>query len=236
MEERERIRKEQEDLFKELVQLNVNDRTEVKSQSGVELKYLSWAWAWQEFKMKCPDATYEIKKFKNDITGETRPYLEDETLGFMVFTSVTANGITHEMWLPVMDGQNKSMKREPYTYMTKKNGEKSVEACSMFDVNKAIMRCLTKNLAMFGLGLYIYAGEDLPEEIKEPDPLITAEQIARIRELEIIEPNVCKKFKINSIEELTQAQAEFVIKTKENALQKEKEEEKKSPKATKGAK
>ena len=94
----------------------------------------------------------------------------------------------------------------------------------MFDVNKAIMRCLVKNLAMFGLGLYIYAGEDLPEEIKEVDPPITAEQIARIRELSIIEPNVCTKFKVKSIEELTQPQAQFVIATKEKALAKEKKD------------
>jgi hypothetical protein len=73
------------------------------------------------------------------------------------------------MWLPVMDGKNKAMKREAYKYMTK-FGEKSVEAFTMFDVNKAIMRCLTKNLAMFGLGLYIYAGEDLPEGYEVPAP------------------------------------------------------------------
>lgn len=217
----EKIKKEQEDLFKKLVQLNVNDRTEKKKQGGVELTYLSWSWAWQEFKKACPDATYEIKKFTNEVTGKTTPYLEDETLGYMVFTSVTANGITHEMWLPVMDGQNKAMKRESYSYTTKNNGEKFVEPCSMFDVNKSIMRCLTKNLAMFGLGLYIYAGEDLPQEIEEPDPIITPEQIARIRELQIIEPNVCKKFKVQSIEELTQPQAKFVIEAKERALEKE---------------
>jgi hypothetical protein len=65
-----------------------------------------------------------------------------------------------------MDNANKSMKLNAYTYQTR-NGEKSVEAISMFDINKAVMRCLVKNLAMFGLGLYIYAGEDLPEDIKD---------------------------------------------------------------------
>jgi hypothetical protein len=72
------------------------------------------------------------------------------------------------MWLPVMDGANKAMKRTPYTYkvwnrQTKQWTEKTVAAATMFDINKTIMRCLVKNLAMFGLGLYIYAGEDLPE-------------------------------------------------------------------------
>ena len=82
------------------------------------------------------------------------------------------------MWLPVLDGANKAMKAVPYTYTTPKwdyhpqprrrekigMEERTVEAASMFDVNKAIMRCLVKNLAMFGLGLYVYAGEDLPED------------------------------------------------------------------------
>ena len=80
----------------------------------------------------------------------------------MVFTTVTIENETKEMWLPVMDGNNKAMKTEPYTYKTR-YGEKRVEAASMFDINKTIMRCLVKNLAMFGLGLYIYSGEDLPE-------------------------------------------------------------------------
>jgi hypothetical protein len=66
-----------------------------------------------------------------------------------------------------MDGANKAMKQESYSYKTK-YGEKWVEAASMFDVNKTIMRCLVKNLAMFGLGLYIYAGEDLPENEDAP--------------------------------------------------------------------
>jgi DNA-directed RNA polymerase subunit RPC12/RpoP len=84
----------------------------------------------------------------------------------MVYTSVTAGGLTYEMWLPVMDGANKTMKALPYKYTTYR-GEKTVEAMTMFDVNKTVMRCLVKNLAMFGLGLYIYAGEDLPQDIKE---------------------------------------------------------------------
>ena len=68
--------------------------------------------------------------------------------------------------MPVMDGANKAMKAEKYSYQVKgRNGQpydKWVEAATMFDINKTIMRCLVKNLAMFGLGLYIYAGEDLP--------------------------------------------------------------------------
>ena len=94
---RELIKKEQENLFKELVQLNVNEHTETKN----DLTYLSWAWAWQEFKRRCPEATYEVKKFTNPTTGVTLPYIETE-IGYMVFTTITARGVTHEMWLPVM--------------------------------------------------------------------------------------------------------------------------------------
>lgn len=140
--------------FDDVYKLNVKDKTETKNG----LSYLSWAWAWAEFKKLYPEANYAIKKFGDN----NLPFICDEATGYMVFTEVTANGITHEMWLPVMDGANKSMKNVPYTYKTK-FGEKGVEAATMFDVNKTIMRCLTKNLAMFGLGLYIYAGEDLPE-------------------------------------------------------------------------
>lgn len=222
----EKWKKEQEDLFKRFVQLNVNEHTETKN----DLTYLSWAWAWQEALRICPTATYEIRNFP-DKDGVSRCYQYDPILGYMVFTSVTINGLTREMWLPVMDGANKSMLDHSYTYKVKKyefNPEtrkkefignyedKSVEPATMFDINKTIMRCLTKNLAMFGLGIYIYAGEDLPIEIGEP---VTVKQIARMRELEILEPNVCKKFKVNSIEELTYQQAEFVIVTKEKALE-----------------
>ena len=66
-----------------------------------------------------------------------------------------------------MDGANKSMKKASYTYSTR-FGDKTVEAATTFDINKTMMRCLVKNLAMFGLGLYIFAGEDLPEDIAEP--------------------------------------------------------------------
>ena len=150
--------KEIREKFQELYSLNVNQYVEKKN----DLSYLSWSFAWAEFKKIYPDATYEIAK---DEQG--RCYFGDEHIGYMVYTSVTAGGLTYEMWLPVMDGANKAMKDLPYTYTTKYGGEKTVEAMTMFDVNKTVMRCLVKNLAMFGLGLYIYAGEDLPEDIKE---------------------------------------------------------------------
>ncbi len=160
--------------FNNLYALNVNDRTEKKNG----LTYLTWAVAWAEFKKQYPSATYRIVKDSNT----NLPYFLDERLGIIVYTEVTVDGLTYEMWLPVMDGANKAMRLEPYTYQVfdkYKNTyiEKKVDAATMFDINKTIMRCLVKNLAMFGLGLYIYAGEDLPEETientreaSEPEP------------------------------------------------------------------
>ena len=158
-------------VFEELNAINVNDKTEKKKSGGTELTYLSWTWAWAEVKKRYPDAHYEI------MMHDGLPYLYDENTGYMVFTTVKIDGISHMMWLPVMDGANKAMKSKPYTYSTKYNGEKTVEAATMFDVNKTIMRCLVKNLAMFGLGLYIYAGEDLPET--EAEEQKTAHEVAK---------------------------------------------------------
>ena len=126
--------------FEEIYSINVNDKTEKKGQ----LTYLSWAWAWAEFKKKYPKATYSVDRFDGTYcTG-------NEKLGWMVRTEVFADDLTYEMWLPIMDMRNNAILQPKMT-----------------DVNKTIMRCLTKNLAMFGLGLYIYAGEDLPEDMDE---------------------------------------------------------------------
>ena len=151
-------------MFESLCALNLNDK--IEKRNG--LSYLSWSSAWLEFKSAYPTATYEIKK--NPATG--LPYFSDPNIGIMVFTSITVEGITHEMWLPVMDAKNKAMKEAPYAYSAwnaqkKCYEEKIVEAASMFDVNKTLMRCLTKNMAMFGLGLYIYNGDDLPQANEE---------------------------------------------------------------------
>lgn len=171
--------------FEELFKVNVNGHTEKKRvDDRTELTYLSWPFAWAETKKRFPEARYEIEKF------DGLPYVFDPDTGYMVYTTVTIEGVTHEMWLPVMDSKNKAMKNEPYTYEVKKYDPKTktrvsvvqtVAAASMFDINKTIMRCLVKNLAMFGLGLYIYAGEDLPEEDKttEQKPPTDAERAAQ---------------------------------------------------------
>lgn len=143
-------------VWQVLSQIDCNKHTEKKNG----LTYLSWAWAWSIVKEKYPTANYEVVKF------DGKPYLADNDLGYLIQTNVTIDGETIGMQLPVMDGANKAQKSIDYSYKTK-FGEKSVNAATMFDVNTAIMRCLTKNLAMFGLGMYIYAGEDLPQESEE---------------------------------------------------------------------
>ena len=144
-------------LFNKLFNVNCADKVEKKNG----LSYLSWAWAWAEFKKLCPSAQYEIIK-----TDSGLPYVFDEKTGYMVYTRVTVDDQSYEMFLPVMDSANNAMKDKPYEITTKYGKKIPVAAATMFDINKTIMRCLVKNLAMFGLGLYIYAGEDLPEEVK----------------------------------------------------------------------
>ncbi len=150
-------------MFDALYSLDLSDKLERREND--KLSYLSWANAWAEFKRAYPNAEYRIIK---DPTTNL-PYFNDPNIGIMVYTEVTADGQTYEMWLPVMDAKNKAMREQPYTYQVydsykKTYVEKTVQAATMFDVNKAIMRCLVKNLAMFGLGLYVYAGEDLSNE------------------------------------------------------------------------
>lgn len=188
-------------IFETLNSINVNDKVEKKK----ELTYLSWAWAWAEVKKAYPNASYNVMF---DPTTQ-KPYFYDENLGYMVMTSVTIDDQTLEMWLPVMDGANQAMKNESYEYTTR-YGVKTVEAASMFDINKTLMRCLTKNLAMFGLGLYIYAGEDLPE-VTETKVVAKPKKEAAKKEVNTIElkvgdenwPNVEKYVLANKTKDIT---------------------------------
>lgn len=128
-----------DNYFTDLYAVNVNGHTEKKNN----LNYLSWAWAWGEIKKRHPDATYTVYENADGWNYHT----DGRTC--WVKTGVTVNGIEHIEYLPVMDYKNKSI---------------PVENVTSFDVNKAIQRSLTKACARHGLGLYIYAGEDLPEE------------------------------------------------------------------------
>lgn len=134
-----------ENYFNTLNGINVNGKTEQKNG----LTYLSWAWAWGEVKKLFPDATYTIYENADGWCYHT----DGKTC--WVKTGVTVNGIEHIEYLPVMDFKNKSI---------------PANAVTSFDVNKAIQRSLTKAVARHGLGLYIYAGEDLPEAEQEEKP------------------------------------------------------------------
>ena len=131
-----------ENYFKKLNSINVNDKTEKKGN----LTYLSWAWAWGEVKKLFPDTTYTIYENADGLNYHT----DGKTC--WVKTGVTINGLEHIEYLPVMNFKNESL---PLAKVTS------------FDVNKAIQRSLTKALARHGLGLYIYAGEDLPKVRRE---------------------------------------------------------------------
>lgn len=198
---------ENKNYFEELYSLNVNDNIEKKNG----LSYLSWSWAIAEILKKHPNMTYEILRFENNL-----PYTYDEKTGYMVFTKVTIEGITREMWLPVMDGANKAMLDHPYEYTVKQYGKEVTKKCekaTMFDINKTIMRCLTKNLAMFGLGLYIYAGEDLPEE--EATRKISEEQMEKIKKLIGDKmQDMLTYYKLDKLEDMTYTTAEELIKRK----------------------
>ena len=145
----EKWRKIMDNYFVRLNSINVNGKTEQKGN----LTYLSWAWAWGEVKKLFPDAVYTI--YENDRGWN---YHTDGRTCW-VKTGVTVNGIEHIEYLPVMDNRNNSIQADKVT---------------SFDVNKAIQRSLTKAIGRHGLGLYIYAGEDLPEA--EHDELKAAEE------------------------------------------------------------
>lgn len=180
-------------VFETLNAIDVNEHTEKKNG----LTYLSWPWAWATVKGLYPDTAYEVRHW------DGKPFYYDEVLGYMVETTVTIQGESKTMWLPVMDSKNKAQKSHPYTYTVTFRGkteEKSVEAATMFDINTAIMRCLVKNLAMFGLGLYIYAGEDLPAVVVEQAKEAAAAAMATDLPKAIEEAKACKsRDEINAV-------------------------------------
>lgn len=126
-------------VFTTLNAINCNDHTEQKNN----LTYLSWAWAWAEVKKAYPSASYTVYENAAGLNYHT----DGRTC--WVKTGVTIEGLEHIEYLPVMDFKNASIPADKVT---------------SFDVNKAIQRSLTKACARHGLGLYIYAGEDLPED------------------------------------------------------------------------
>lgn len=161
-------------VFSTLNAVNCNEHTEKKNN----LTYLSWAWAWAEVKKLYPNASYTI--YEN--ASQWNYFTDGKTC--WVKTGVTIEGLEHIEYLPVMDFRNNSI---------------SADKVTSFDVNKAIQRSLTKACARHGLGLYIYAGEDLPEDEQTAQPTTqpTTQPAAQpANEMEIVkliaEANACK--------------------------------------------
>jgi hypothetical protein len=198
---------------------NVNDKVEKKNG----LSYVSWAFAWAEVKKVVPDASYTI--YERDTEFGPVNYFTDGRYCW-VKTGVTLNGLEHIEELPVMDFKNRSIPLEGVTSM---------------DVNKAIQRSLTKACARHGLGLYIYAGEDLPEDenavketaesvgkakLKEVEAkMVSANAPATPEQLEYIRKNASDELYTQvmhhygaEMERLTEVNARAVIKRIDNAL------------------
>lgn len=204
---------EKKSVFEVLNNINVNGHTEKKNN----LTYLSWAWAWAEVKKAYPTAKYTV--YENELGWN---YFSDGKTCW-VKTGVEIDGLEHIEYLPVMDFKNKSI---------------PVENVTSFDVNKAIQRSLTKACARHGLGLYIYAGEDLPEDEAETkktaaDALaktwewaqkqmetISEEQIEFLKQLlhtnGINVDTVLSLYNVKSLEEITNKKYENIKKNIEN--------------------
>ena len=132
---------EQKAVFSVLSAIDVSEHIETKKNGQTELSYLSWAWAWHICKQNFPQAFYTIYENQNG-----RPYFDAGRTAW-VKTGVTIEGLEHIEYLPIMDYRNASI---------------PVDRITSFDMNKSIQRSLTKAVARHGLGLYVYAGEDLP--------------------------------------------------------------------------
>ena len=189
-----------ENYFADLNAINVSDKVEKKNG----LSYLSWAYAWGELKKKHPNANYKIYEREDGCI-----YWTDEKTCW-VKVGVTVGEIEHIEYLPVMNNVNKSIPKENVT---------------SFEVNKAIQRALTKAIERHGLGLYIYAGEDLPEEengkqakkqvVNEP----TKEQLEELRKLGGTIQKVAQYYKVE-VDEVSSEMVQHMLDTKKRSLAK----------------
>ncbi|PFD99947.1 hypothetical protein CN288_19145 [Bacillus sp. AFS023182] len=182
-----------ENYFSKLAQIDCSEHVEKKGR----FSYLSWAWAVKKLREIDPTVTWEVKRF-NGV-----PYLKTDC-GYFVEVEVTVQGLPLSQIHPVLNNQNKPI-AEP----------------NSFDINTSIQRCLVKAIALHGLGLYIYAGEDLPEVQEE---MITSQQVGAIKlnikklaTLRKVDEDTIKGYlSIKEISELTLKQAEEVLKKSTN--------------------
>ncbi len=207
-----------DNYFEKLSKTNVSAHLERKGQ----FTYLSWPYAVEQLRLADPAATWEVKRF------EGNPFLKTEC-GFFVEVAVTVQGIALSQVHPVLDAKNRP-----------------IELPNSFDINTSIQRCLVKAIALHGLGLYVYAGEDLPAADKndkspvrekpekmekrpvplpkvsaEPATTLSAEQIARVKAL-LGETGTSLQrllafFRIDSLERIPATEYERVIQTLERA-------------------
>jgi hypothetical protein len=134
--------------YTDLAKIDVSEHIEKKGK----FSYLSWAWAVDQLRRVHPTASWEVVRF------EGMPYMKTEC-GYFVEVAVTVNGITLSQIHPILDNSNKPIAKP-----------------NAFQINTSIQRCLVKAIALHGLGLYVYAGEDLP-----PDGPITSEQLGTLK-------------------------------------------------------
>lgn len=178
-----------QNYFAQLNEINVSDYVEKKGQ----FSYLSWPYAVAQLRLADPNATWEVKRF------DGLPYLQSDA-GVFVEVSVTVQGITLSQIHPVLDARNRP-----------------ILAPTVFDINTSIQRCLVKAIALHGLGLYIYAGEDLPESAR-PETLSAEQQAAIQSKISEIGGNLDRLlayFKVRSLGEIAESDYERVIRSLE---------------------
>jgi hypothetical protein len=196
----------EQNYFAKLNAVNVSEHIEKKGQ----FSYLSWPYAVAQLRIADPAATWSVIRFDN------MPYLKTEC-GYFVEVAVTVQGVTLSQIHPVLDAKNRP-----------------IDLPSAFDINTSIQRCLVKAIALHGLGLYIYAGEDLPATdttdktppVNSPQAVpaantVTPEQIARIKSL-LAETGqsmqrVLAFFRVASLAEIKASDFARVISTLESA-------------------
>lgn len=184
--------------YEELSKINVSEHVEKKGK----FSYLSWAWAVDVLRKQDPTATWEVIRF------EGMPYMKTEC-GYFVEVAVTVQGITLSQIHPVLNNQNKPIPQP-----------------NAFDINTSIQRCLVKAIALHGLGLYVYAGEDLPM-----DGPITQEQVGtiKVKAMELAnmrnvkDKDVYAKLKVTDITKLSEGNAAEAINTLNKWIEQAKE-------------
>jgi len=186
---------EEKNYFEKLQEINVNDKVEKKNG----LTYLPWAYAWGELKKLHPTANYTIYENKDGWN-----YFTDGKTGW-VKTGVTVDGLEHIEYLPIMDNKNKSI---------------PLDLITSFEVNKTIQRSLTKAVARHGLGLYIYAGEDLPDSSPEQPKLPTLDTLNEAQEIGVDLPKLAVYLKKANTSELTDDEVKIAIEQKKARLSK----------------